>query len=98
MKVSFGEVLTGTLSALRTITHSGITHRGHTNPREFLPTYRPVISTEVAHSRIVGRAVEKSASLPDFPPATAESLPPPHAPSVILSAAKNILQKRGKFK
>jgi hypothetical protein len=97
--------VTGTLSALRTITQSGITHSGitrsgHTNPREFLPTflltYSPVISTEAAHGLIVGRAVEKSASLPE------PSTPPPRSryrstlPGHPVGRQKNILQKRGK--
>jgi hypothetical protein len=43
-------------------------HQPRVNPRQFLPTYSPVTSTEVAHSLIVGRAVEKSASLPGLPP------------------------------
>src|SRR5216683_6796510 len=62
MEIIF-QVFAERVPLLRTITQSG-----HTNPRQFLRASRPVISTEAAHSPIVGRAVEKSASLPDLPP------------------------------
>src|SRR5437879_4109805 len=102
MKIIFQGGFDRNSVALRTITQSGQTYPrrflhayrpvSHTNSRQFFRVHRPVISTEAAHSFIVGRAVEKSASLPYLPPspnrvvtvARFRLYPPPRPPKNIL--------------
>jgi hypothetical protein len=84
------QVLAERVPLLRTINQSG-----HANPR----ASRPVISTEVAHSLIVDRAVEKSASLPVPSTQPQPASLPLHVPGLIpdTGARKKYISKKRKI-